>query len=283
LGGHCARSAGRGRGRARRLESGPRERHGSAGPPRPRRAASTRVHAAAPRPFAPLCAPPAGAVLSHANLVADAAGTCSLVEEWTVGDRHISYLPLAHIYERNNMTVGGGWGGQEGWGGLRGGGGWWLRPTGAHYERNNMTVGFSAFSWAFWGRLLPWQPVAAPRRHPAAPGATRQAEPASCPSPPPPQVSVFMGGSVGFYSGNVMELLDDVVVRGGQTPVKPRSNPGQTRAKFVVWLCSNAPSLQPRPRPSPTPTSPRRRPPPLPSAPSPPAASYPRRSSPRCL
>jgi long-subunit acyl-CoA synthetase (AMP-forming) len=53
-----------------------------------------------------LTPPPApGAVLSHANLIADAAGTCSLVEEWTVGDRHISYLPLAHIYERNNMTV----------------------------------------------------------------------------------------------------------------------------------------------------------------------------------
>jgi hypothetical protein len=31
-----------------------------------------------------------------------------------------------------------------------------------------------------------------------------------------------MGGSVGFYSGNVMELLEDVVV--SQTPVTRRSN-----------------------------------------------------------
>jgi long-chain acyl-CoA synthetase len=71
----------------------------------------------------------AGAVLSHANLIADAAGTCELLDDWQPGDRHISYLPLAHIYERNNMTV-----------------------------------------------------------------------------------SVHLGGSVGFYSGNVQELLDDVLV-----------------------------------------------------------------------
>lgn len=44
-------------------------------------------------------------MLSHANLIADAAGTVPLVDNWCVGDRHISYLPLAHIYERNNMTV----------------------------------------------------------------------------------------------------------------------------------------------------------------------------------
>jgi long-chain acyl-CoA synthetase len=67
-------------------------------------------------------------VLTHANLIADAAGTCVLLDEWEPGDRHISYLPLAHIYERNNMT----------------------------------TV-------------------------------------------------VHVGGSVGFYSGNVQELLDDVL------------------------------------------------------------------------
>nr|QIQ49563.1 long-chain acyl-CoA synthetase 5 [Chromochloris zofingiensis] len=71
---------------------------------------------------------PKGAMLSHANLVADAAGTVALLEEWNPGDKHISYLPLAHIYERNNMTV-----------------------------------------------------------------------------------AVHLGGSVGFYSGNVQELLDDIV------------------------------------------------------------------------
>jgi hypothetical protein len=49
---------------------------------------------------------PPGVVLTHANLIADAAGTCALVDDWQPGDRHISYLPLAHIYERNNMTVG---------------------------------------------------------------------------------------------------------------------------------------------------------------------------------
>lgn len=74
--------------------------------------------------------PTAGAVLTHANLIADAAGTCELLDDWQPGDRHISYLPLAHIYERNNMTV-----------------------------------------------------------------------------------AVHLGGSVGFYSGNVTELLDDVLVR----------------------------------------------------------------------
>ncbi|WIA09659.1 hypothetical protein OEZ85_009046 [Tetradesmus obliquus] len=71
---------------------------------------------------------PKGAVLTHANLIADAAGTCELLDDWQPGDRHISYLPLAHIYERNNMTV-----------------------------------------------------------------------------------AVHLGGSVGFYSGNVTELLDDVL------------------------------------------------------------------------
>eukprot|EP00878_Enallax_costatus_P000737 GHUV01000851.1.p1 GENE.GHUV01000851.1~~GHUV01000851.1.p1 ORF type:complete len:760 (+),score=146.74 GHUV01000851.1:92-2281(+) len=71
---------------------------------------------------------PKGAVLSHANLIADAAGTVELLEEWMPGDKHISYLPLAHIYERNNMTV-----------------------------------------------------------------------------------AIHLGGSVGFYSGNVQELLDDVL------------------------------------------------------------------------
>jgi hypothetical protein len=45
-------------------------------------------------------------MLSHANLIADAAGTAALLEDFQPGNRHISYLPLAHIYERNNMTVG---------------------------------------------------------------------------------------------------------------------------------------------------------------------------------
>eukprot|EP00775_Hariotina_reticulata_P005555 gene5555-5792_t len=71
---------------------------------------------------------PKGAVLTHANLIADAAGTVELLDEWLPGDKHISYLPLAHIYERNNMTT-----------------------------------------------------------------------------------AVHLGGSVGFYSGNVQELLDDVL------------------------------------------------------------------------
>jgi len=71
---------------------------------------------------------PKGAVLTHANLIADGAGTCALLTDWNPGDRHISYLPLAHIYERNNVTV-----------------------------------------------------------------------------------TVHLGGSIGFYSGNVQELLDDVL------------------------------------------------------------------------
>ena len=68
-------------------------------------------------------------MLTHANLIADGAGTCALLTDWNPGDRHISYLPLAHIYERNNVTV-----------------------------------------------------------------------------------TVHLGGSIGFYSGNVQELLDDVLV-----------------------------------------------------------------------
>ncbi|KIZ03320.1 hypothetical protein MNEG_4636 [Monoraphidium neglectum] len=72
---------------------------------------------------------PKGAMLTHSNLIADAAGTAALLDEFQPGDRHISYLPLAHIYERNNMTM-----------------------------------------------------------------------------------TIHMGGSIGFYSGNVQELLDDVMV-----------------------------------------------------------------------
>jgi hypothetical protein len=39
----------------------------------------------------PLCVLCAGAVLTHANLIADAAGTCVLLDEWEPGDRHIRY------------------------------------------------------------------------------------------------------------------------------------------------------------------------------------------------
>lgn len=46
-----------------------------------------------------------GAVLTHANLIATAAGTCAVLTMWTAGDRHICYLPLAHIYERVNIIM----------------------------------------------------------------------------------------------------------------------------------------------------------------------------------
>lgn len=48
---------------------------------------------------------PKGAVLTHANLIADSAGTSLLLSDWSPGDRHISYLPLAHIYERCNLVM----------------------------------------------------------------------------------------------------------------------------------------------------------------------------------
>jgi hypothetical protein len=43
----------------------------------------------------------AGAVLTHSNLIANSAG-CSRLVDFLPGDVHISYLPLAHIYERVN-------------------------------------------------------------------------------------------------------------------------------------------------------------------------------------
>ncbi|KAF5825675.1 hypothetical protein DUNSADRAFT_7642, partial [Dunaliella salina] len=46
---------------------------------------------------------PKGVMLTHGNLIASSAGTCSLVTNWNPGDRHICYLPLAHIYERVNL------------------------------------------------------------------------------------------------------------------------------------------------------------------------------------
>ena len=87
-------------------------------------------------------------MLSHANLIADAAGTAALLEAFTPGDRHISYLPLAHIYERNNLTM-----------------------------------------------------------------------------------TLHLGGSVGFYSGNVQELLDDVMVRFAWARMGAHSR------AWVAWAC----------------------------------------------
>lgn len=72
---------------------------------------------------------PKGAVLSHGNLIANSAGSApAAAEHWVVGARYISYLPLAHIYERVNLVT-----------------------------------------------------------------------------------SVHLGGAVGFYAGNVQELLDDIL------------------------------------------------------------------------
>ena len=45
--------------------------------------------------------PRAGAVLTHANLIANSAGCCRFVA-FEATDVHVSYLPLAHIYERVN-------------------------------------------------------------------------------------------------------------------------------------------------------------------------------------
>ncbi|KAK9816781.1 hypothetical protein WJX72_005028 [[Myrmecia] bisecta] len=45
---------------------------------------------------------PKGAVLSHGNLIANSAGNFSIIR-LQQGDKHISYLPLAHIYERVSL------------------------------------------------------------------------------------------------------------------------------------------------------------------------------------
>jgi len=46
---------------------------------------------------------PKGAVLTHGALVANAAGSRAVANLGGPGDVHISYLPLAHIYERVNF------------------------------------------------------------------------------------------------------------------------------------------------------------------------------------
>ena len=49
---------------------------------------------------------PAGAVLTHVNLISNAAGTTHILTDlFQAGDRHLSYLPLAHIYERVNVLL----------------------------------------------------------------------------------------------------------------------------------------------------------------------------------
>mmetsp|Transcript_4030 Transcript_4030/g.6617 ORF Transcript_4030/g.6617 Transcript_4030/m.6617 type:complete len:687 (-) Transcript_4030:388-2448(-) len=48
---------------------------------------------------------PKGAVLTHGNLIASASGTATMLTNWAPGDKHICYLPLAHIYERVNLVM----------------------------------------------------------------------------------------------------------------------------------------------------------------------------------
>ncbi|XP_062177485.1 long chain acyl-CoA synthetase 6, peroxisomal-like [Alnus glutinosa] len=47
---------------------------------------------------------PKGAVLTHGNMIADVAGS-SLAVKFYPSDVYISYLPLAHIYERSNQVT----------------------------------------------------------------------------------------------------------------------------------------------------------------------------------
>ncbi|KAL1317014.1 hypothetical protein HN51_069118 [Arachis hypogaea] len=47
---------------------------------------------------------PKGAVLTHANFIANVAGT-TMDEKFGPSDVYISYLPLAHIYERTNQVM----------------------------------------------------------------------------------------------------------------------------------------------------------------------------------
>ncbi|KAL4852872.1 Long chain acyl-CoA synthetase 7 [Chlorella vulgaris] len=53
---------------------------------------------------------PKGAVITHSNIIANAAGAALMLTTtaeplFRQGDRHICYLPLAHIYERFNFTL----------------------------------------------------------------------------------------------------------------------------------------------------------------------------------
>ncbi|KAG5232469.1 long chain acyl-CoA synthetase [Salix suchowensis] len=47
---------------------------------------------------------PKGVVLTHNNLISSVAGFCTAIK-FNPADIYISYLPLAHIYERNNQIV----------------------------------------------------------------------------------------------------------------------------------------------------------------------------------
>jgi long-chain acyl-CoA synthetase len=47
---------------------------------------------------------PKGVVLTHGNLIASAAGFCRAIK-FNSSDVYLSYLPLAHIYERTNQFV----------------------------------------------------------------------------------------------------------------------------------------------------------------------------------
>ncbi|XVE63006.1 hypothetical protein DITRI_Ditri06bG0165000 [Diplodiscus trichospermus] len=47
---------------------------------------------------------PKGVVLTHGNLIANASGFCRKVKFYP-SDVYISYLPLAHIYERSNQVI----------------------------------------------------------------------------------------------------------------------------------------------------------------------------------
>ncbi|XP_057960478.1 long chain acyl-CoA synthetase 7, peroxisomal isoform X2 [Malania oleifera] len=56
---------------------------------------------------------PKGVVLTHGNLIASVAGTSISIKFYPT-DIHISYLPLAHIYERTNLILGVYYGGAVG-------------------------------------------------------------------------------------------------------------------------------------------------------------------------
>jgi len=48
---------------------------------------------------------PKGAKLTHRGTVANVAGNVIVIDDPSPGHRHLSYLPLAHIYERMNLTT----------------------------------------------------------------------------------------------------------------------------------------------------------------------------------